>query len=299
MTQTVDFARIGRPTALLLCMLLIAHANRARAQASAIGEPYLTVTQGTLPIIVTAPHGGSTTIPGVPDRVGRKAGQFVVVRDTSTDLLARKLAESIEREMGRKPFVVIAHFPRSEVDANRPAADAYESERAKPYYEAYHEAVRSACREVDARWGHGLLLDLHAQAADTNAIYRGTNNGATVAAMVERSGADAFVGPNSVLGAMEALGYHIVPACASGDREDPHFNGGYTVQTYGGPARAARGISAIQLETGGRFRTARRLGTTAADLARAIRGFPRAPREPSHQSTVDFGAAASRAIAPR
>ncbi|MGV2432747.1 MAG UNVERIFIED_CONTAM: N-formylglutamate amidohydrolase [Rickettsiaceae bacterium] len=83
--------------------------------------------------------------------------------------------------MGGKPFVVIAHFSRKYLDANRDAANAYEHPIAKTYYDAYHAALADAKKTIEKKWGYGLLLDLHATGAKRDTIFRGTNNGKSVA----------------------------------------------------------------------------------------------------------------------
>src|SRR4029077_14458110 len=88
----------------------------------------LTVRKGTLPIIVSAPHGGAMPIPGVPERRGEGVAKFVTVRDTNTDILAEKLVEELEKKLGGKVYLVVARFERKCLDVNRPAAGAYESD---------------------------------------------------------------------------------------------------------------------------------------------------------------------------
>ena len=51
----------------------------------------LTVWAGMLPIILSAPHGGRQSIPGVPARSGTGVIQFATGRDNNTDELAKKL----------------------------------------------------------------------------------------------------------------------------------------------------------------------------------------------------------------
>lgn len=252
-------------------LLIAAPRGRVCAQDGPDTEDLLTVRAGTLPIIVSAPHGGRLPIPGVPPRKGDGKRRFVVVRDTNTDALAMQLADAMEKRLGGRPFVIIARFGRSGLDVNRPAADAYETEAARPTYDAYHRALRRACDRVRREWGRGLLLDIHGQAADADTVFRGTGNGATVASLTRRFGREAFVGPMSVLGQMERKGYRIVPACASPETENARFNGGHIVQTYG--SREGGAIDAIQLEFGGRARAQNRLPRTAADLADALRVF--------------------------
>ncbi len=223
---------------------------------------------GMVPIILTAPHGGGTPIPDVANRVGgSEIKQFVTVRDTGTDLLAEKLAKVLEKKYG-KPYLVVAKFERKQADANRPAKDAYESEKAKPYYDYFHKFVAEAANEVQKDWGRGLHIDIHGQAADTEAIYRGTQNFKTVNHAVDRFGKTAINGPKSVLGVLAKKGYKVVPACDSSDDETKNFGGGYIVQTYG----SAKGgtIDSIQFEMGGKLRSAAERERVAEDMAEAI-----------------------------
>lgn len=232
-------------------------------------EPLVVSREGKLPIIITAPHGGRRPLLGVPLRAGDGVGKFVVVNDTNTDVLAERVAAAIEKAMGQPPFLVVAHFERKYCDVNRAAESAYESDGAKPAYDAYHAAVRSACQRVKDDWGGGLLIDLHGQAADAGAIFRGTQNGKTTALLKERFGGKAITGPDSVQGRLEKKGYKFIPASDSTDLEDKRFNGGYTVGTYG----IGTGLDAIQLELGGDQRTKKAIDTTAADLADAVKAF--------------------------
>src|SRR5580765_8135041 len=154
-------------------------------------DPFVIVRQGQLPIVISAPHGGTTALPGVAERQNRGAKQFNTGRDLRTLEFAEKLAAAIERELGQAPFVVIAKFERKQVDANRPTADAYDAPGAsgqKRFYDAYHRALAEARAQVQTTFGRGLLLDIHGQGREPDAIFRGTNNGRAVAQLVRRSG---------------------------------------------------------------------------------------------------------------
>ena len=208
----------------------------------------------------------------MPERIGgNNIKQFVTVRDTGTADVAEKLAAAIEKKMNGKPYVVIARFDRKYIDANRPAAGAYESDKAKPYYDAYHQALDKARKDVQTKWRGGLLLDIHGQAAETETIFRGTAGGKSVAHLLEHHGKPALTGPKSVLGTLAKNGYHVKPANDSADKEDSRYNGGYIVQTYG--SRDGGTIDAIQLELGGQHRSAKNAGKTASDIADAIAVF--------------------------
>src|SRR5690349_3671818 len=104
----------------MLPLLLLALAVDASPAAPPKSD-LVYVQVGTLPIILSAPHGGRTAIPDCPERKGAApVKQFVTVNDTNTDQLTEKLAAAVEKAMGGKPHVVIARFERKYCDANRP-----------------------------------------------------------------------------------------------------------------------------------------------------------------------------------
>ena len=234
----------------------------------------LTVRKGTLPIVVSAPHGGRLAIPGAEERTGTGVEKFVTVNDTNTDQLAEKLAAAIKKELGGEPYVVIAHFQRKFVDANRPPEGGYESDFTKPVYAAYHKALKEACDDIQKQWGRGLVLDLHGQAAKADTIFRGTNDLKTVARLTDRFGRKAVTGPDSVLGVLAKKGYTVFPANDADEKEDKRFNGGYIAKTYGGSS--GTGLDALQLELGGDHRSRKNLDAFAADLAAGVKAFTKA-----------------------
>lgn len=236
---------------------------------------WIVTQEGRLPIILSAPHGGQSEITGVPPRTGEGLAKgpkgFVTSRDFGTQELTLALAAALEARMGAKPYYVAAKFHRRFVDANRPAAIAYEHAGAKPAYEAYHHTLDRYCREVRARFGRGLLLDIHGQSAAQDTVFRGTQNGRTVASLVKRFGEQAQNGPESFFGLMAARGFKVF--AEENGRERAGFTGGYIVSHYGG--HQATGIDALQLEFGGDYRAKDKIEATAGKLAEAILAFAR------------------------
>jgi N-formylglutamate amidohydrolase len=241
---------------------------------SAEPDHLVVAKSGQIPIILSAPHGGRTAIPGVPVRKGDGAADFKTVRDENTIELAELIAAEIENRLHGKPYLVMAKFERRFADANRSEEMGVESEAAKPYYRAYHRALADDTKEVQQKWKRGLLLDVHGQAAHPAALARGTNNGKTVELLLKRFGQDALTGPKSLFGAFEGMGYAIVPRSTSTDKEDRQFAGGYIVQTYG--SHQGSGIDAIQLEFGNELRQKSKLKQTASAIGEAIEIFCRA-----------------------
>jgi N-formylglutamate amidohydrolase len=205
-------------------------------------------------------------------RRGVSVPQFTTGRDNNTDDLAEAVALKLGERLGVKPFVVIARFERKFLDVNRPVAGAYESAVAKPYYDAYHRALEESSEKVRAQWGGGLLLDLHGQGAEVETIYRGTDNGETVAALVQRYGKEALSGPKSIFGQLAAKGYKVLPD-PNGSERERRYVGGYTARAYG--SHRGTKIDAIQIELGTRLRAKANMDRTASDLAQAIEVFAR------------------------
>lgn len=213
---------------------------------------------GDLPILLTVPHGGGESVPGTSPRV-----RGTVLTDAGTLELAEAVAKDLQAALKGAPYFVAARFSRKYIDANRPPDEAYESPAAKALYDEYHGHIRRFVAELKERFPRGaLLLDIHGQSQDPTVVHRGTQNGATVRALA---------GPAAIFGALEAKGFSVFPPSrAASQREDPRFNGGYTVRTYG--SGRPDGIDAIQIEVGRAVRADR--GFIAA-LGEALATFQR------------------------
>jgi len=255
---------------LLFAALVLSLSAIAEAQPDV--KEYVTVIPGDLPIILSAPHGGRTEVPGVPPRRGDGVPDFVTERDTNTLEVTLALAAAIEAALGAKPHVVVARVERKYVDLNRPADAAYESKEVAPIYDAYHAALDAAGKKVQADWGRGLLLDVHGQKDAVDTIYRGTADGKTVTLLTKRFGRAALVGEKSLLGVLEAKGYKILPGCKDDDqKETKKYGGGHIVRTYG--SHTAHGIDAIQLEIGKDLREKANHEKLVADVTAAVKTF--------------------------
>lgn len=224
---------------------------------------------GDLPILITAPHGGTNVLKDVLTRTNG-----TLLRDDGTYELALLVNEELTKlTKGKKPYLVAAQFHRKYIDVNRPATNAFESPGAKPYYETYHNQVSNYVAAIRQRFGgEGLLIDLHGQARDAASIFRGTGNGVTVLRLIQKQGEPAFTGTNSILCQLTQMGYNVIPNNTPPGKppEDRSYNGGFTVRTYG--SHKDEGIDALQLELGSQLRRANRK-KFAKDLAKAIFTF--------------------------
>ncbi|MEM9365206.1 MAG: hypothetical protein AAGD07_04355 [Planctomycetota bacterium] len=108
----------------------------------------VTAKAGQLPIILSAPHGGTLEVHGVPIRQGHNAKSFTRLSDFNTAKLTERIADCVASRMGVRPYVVIANFHRRFLDANRRPRDAFESADAEPVYRAFHDALAKARDDV-------------------------------------------------------------------------------------------------------------------------------------------------------
>jgi N-formylglutamate amidohydrolase len=232
------------------------------------------VRRGTIPIIISAPHGGMEDVPGVPPRVNKDAYRFVTGGDTNTRELAQKFVADLERRLGGKPYYVMARFKRRYLDVNRKPADSYESPRAAFYYQAYHETLAEYVREVQAKFGGGLLIDIHGQASYKDDILVGTVGGKSMERIRLRLGDGVLVGREGIVGLLKASGFNVQPAVDAVDFNVPRYNGGEITQAYG--SDKPEGIDAVQFEFGSNYRTPERLDEVAKMAGNAVEKFYRA-----------------------
>jgi N-formylglutamate amidohydrolase len=218
---------------------------------------FLLVETGSLPIVLSAPHGGTLAIPGVLERI---AGSTLI--DTNTYELVTAVQAQLLARTGRKAYLVAGRASRKYVDFNRAAADAYESAVMAPVYQAYHAALQEAINAAKSLAGsRALLVDLHGQSDNVDVVFIGTRNGQTAAL------SPLHTSPDGLLARLLAIGVRLDPSTADGI-ENPSYNGGHIVATYGA---STGGIQAVQLEFGLTYRQpSAAWAETAARLADAL-----------------------------
>ena len=205
--------------------------------------------RGTMPVVLTCPHGGDKQPPGVPNpRTG--AGlpadcRFEKDTDRFTRTITRGVAQLLFDVFGEAPYVVIANFDRAFIDANRRARDkcAFEDLNARPFYEEYHNTIRNFVDEIRAdNGGLGLLFDIHGTTQiekDKADVYLGTLNGRAISSLLDRD-SQAMARRRSLPGFLRGVGHTVsakIPETLQGD---------FTPETYG--SSNADGVDAIQIE---------------------------------------------------
>jgi len=227
---------------------------------------YVEFRAGELPIILSAPHGGTLEPAGMPDRT-----PGTTVSDLGTEDLARSVAAALRSRTGRDASLVICRLKRVKVDVNREIGEgAQGNPEAQQAWNEYHRFLDAARTLAAGRHGRVLVVDLHGHGHPSPRTEIGY---LLSAAVLDRPDAElddpiwarqssvrslsaesglrfsALIrGPSSLGGLLESAGYPSVPGPATpGPGADPYFEGGYITRRHGSADGGSS--SAIQIET--------------------------------------------------
>ncbi|MDB6117315.1 MAG: N-formylglutamate amidohydrolase [Verrucomicrobiaceae bacterium] len=239
-------------------------AKEKEDKAPAGQGPYIEYIPGTLPLVISAPHGGYLKPGDIPDRIGGKVEQ-----DSFTQEMARAIREEFQKRTGGTPYVILCRLHRVKLDCNREIKEAAQGNpTAEKSWRDYHAFIEKAKAEVEQKFGAGLYIDLHGQrheqgrielgyllsgqelALDDDAITKQAGK-TSVRELDQRSPAsfvDLLRGEVSLGALLDAKGYTCVPgptvhAPAEGEL---YFPGGYDTQIHG--SRDGGTLSGIQME---------------------------------------------------
>jgi len=254
---------------------------------------------GTLPVILSAPHGGQLT----PEELDTRPDATVLL-DTATQELTEEIATALHERTGQRPHVVMMHLRRDKVEANAwtiESATAGQPE-AEAVYWGYHGWIDQAVHAVETTYGRGLYIDIHGMSAEALELELGyLLSASTMYVDDERldhpgyaglsslrsiwrahleddrelSFAALFRGTQSFGGLLETAGYLPVPSPGApwptdedGELEN-YFDGGYSTSAHG--SRGGGGVSGLQIEHAwDEVRDSAGRATYAAHLAEAI-----------------------------
>lgn len=120
---------------------------------------WIEVKSGNMPLVISAPHGGTIEPEGIPDRTCRGA---TTVRDRNTTELAREIGFHLEAEYDLKPYIVAALISRKKIDLNRDIELATCSHpKMKNVWTDYHDHLEQAIAEAIEEFGGVVFIDLH------------------------------------------------------------------------------------------------------------------------------------------
>ena len=234
-----------------------------------VGVQYIEYIAGNMPLIISAPHGGTLTPSELPDRT-----YGTLDTDTATDNLARAVRTAVFNRYGRYPHVIICDIDRQKIDCNREIIEgAQGNANTMLAWNEYHTFIQIAKQAVISSYGRGLLIDLHGQGhsiqrleigynTDSGDLFKSTLTSSdrydsSIRELGERSRLtfDQLVRGDLSLGTLlQSRGYPSVPSTTNLNQGtvngvyNPYFTGGYTVEIYGSKGSNSGEINAIQIE---------------------------------------------------
>jgi len=253
---------------------------------------YIRDVPGTLPLIVTASHGGDLEPAEIPDRTFG-----VTVTDLNTLELTLAIRDSLLGRTGHAPHMVISRLDRIKLDPNREIVEAAQgSPFAENAWDEFHDWTAEARAFVQQEFGSGFYVDIHGHGHPVDRVELGyllsssslmrtdaqlnvgdLPPGSSIRALAERSPlpfSELLRAATSVGGLLNAEDVRAVP---SPDEPDPggapYFTGGFNTARYG--SRDGGTVDGIQFEhhfPGLRDTPANR-AAYAGDFARAIEAF--------------------------
>ncbi|GAA5134229.1 hypothetical protein GCM10023213_05600 [Prosthecobacter algae] len=227
---------------------------------------YVDVRPGSLPIILTVPHGGDLKPANI---LARRYG--VTAKDTNTAELSLIISEELKKLYGGTPHLVICRLHRSKLDCNRELSEAAQGDpMATATWKRFHDSAEEVEKQIARSHGAGLTLDLHGHRHEDERVELGylisgsllnTSDEAlnsdpkflrltSVRELDLRSPqtfAQLIRGPQSLGAMLEARDFRSIP---SPSKPSPgkaiYFSGSYDIAAHG--SRDGGTVSAIQVE---------------------------------------------------
>lgn len=226
-------------------------------------------SDGLIPLILIAPHGGDLAPTDLPDR---SCAACVTVNDANTQALARTISDAFFTRIGKRPFLVINRLQRRKFDANRALPEATNGYGPlEPMWTLFQATVDSAKARALRLHPRALVIDLHGHAHAVARLELGyllsasqlrlsdsalgsAVMGSSVALLsrvtpARDSGATLLRGPRALGSRFAALGYPAVPSDvdpAPAVGQD-YFDGGFNTARNGSTALGP--VDALQVES--------------------------------------------------
>lgn len=229
---------------------------------------WVSSSDGTVPLVIVAPHGGDLAPGELPDRV---CAACVTVNDANTRALATGISDAFARRIGRRPFVVANLLSRRKFDANRELAEATGGYTPlAPLWALFHARIDSAKARATRVHPRALLIDLHGHghavarlelgyllsAANlrlgdsilTPLVMASSIAGLDTAAVSGDSGVALLRGTRALGTRLAGLGFPAVPSAgdAAPIAGQEYFDGGYNTERHG--SLVGGPVDAIQIE---------------------------------------------------
>ena len=121
---------------------------------------YIEYQKGTLPVVISVPHGGSMNPVSIPDRT---CNDPVYDTDVYTIETALEIKSSLYSATGCFPHIIICHLGRAKLDCNRKSADGTcGNAEAINAWNEFHGFIKKAQDSANHKYNNKILfIDLH------------------------------------------------------------------------------------------------------------------------------------------
>jgi len=121
---------------------------------------YISYQKGTLPIVISVPHGGQLTPNTIPDRT---CNSPTLVTDSMTIELAREISNSLFQLTGCYPYIIYCHLRRTKIDCNRDLSEgACGNSEATTAWNEFHNFTQTAINSAKNNYtDKAFYIDLH------------------------------------------------------------------------------------------------------------------------------------------
>ncbi len=120
---------------------------------------YFEIGVGTVPIVLSCPHGGYKKPRIIPDRI-----DGVLIPDRNTYIIAKHIIHSLKMR-GIDIHYILSKIHRCKIDLNRPPrsnlAFSQSSAQAKEIHNFFHEKIQTFAKECVNSFNKCLFIDLH------------------------------------------------------------------------------------------------------------------------------------------
>lgn len=179
MTQKMQIPKITKGLRLLLAMMMVAMPAALIAQTAVKKNvadrwspgnsihyryDFVETIVGDIPLVITVPHGGLLRPGHIPKRTCNVKGQgsLVTGTDSKTVPLALAIQDAFVSKYGKRPYIIISHLARTQVDQNRPRElAACNNKLAEVAWDDFHLSADTALAHAVNQFGFAMYIDLH------------------------------------------------------------------------------------------------------------------------------------------
>ena len=146
---------------LILLLYLVISQTNCFSQTIQYGtNKYIEYQVGSLPIVISVPHGGYSNPTSIPNRI---CYDPVTVTDANTIETAEKISDALFSATGCYPHIIICNLDRSKLDCNRTLTEgACGDSKAITAWTEYHNFITKALDAANSQYNNKILfVDLH------------------------------------------------------------------------------------------------------------------------------------------